>query len=87
MAEDKEKAETAEKEVATDPLEFDPKDIPDIDSKYRLILLAAQRAKQIQRGADPRVDLDSRKFKPTTIALEEFEQDKVNFRFTEREKG
>lgn len=63
----------------------DPKDIPDIDSKYRLILLAAQRAKQIQRGADPRVDLDPRKIKPTTIALQEFEEDKVNFEFISRD--
>lgn len=63
-----------------------PKDIPDIDSKYRLILLAAQRAKQIQRGANPRVDLDPRKIKSTTIALEEFENDKVNFEFTSRDK-
>ena len=63
----------------------DPKSIPDIDSKYRLILLAAQRAKQIQRGAKPRVDLDARKIKPTTIALEEFENDKVNFEFVEKD--
>ncbi|MDQ3633712.1 MAG: DNA-directed RNA polymerase subunit omega [Aridibacter sp.] len=63
----------------------DPKDIPDIDSKYRLILLAAQRAKQIQRGANPRVDLDPRKIKPTTIALQEFEEDKVNFEFISRD--
>ena len=87
MAEKKEKADSTEEEVTTDPLDFDPKDIPDIDSKYRLILLAAQRAKQIQRGATPRVDMDPRTIKPTTIALEEFEEDKVNFRFTEREKG
>jgi DNA-directed RNA polymerase omega subunit len=86
MAEGKEKNESTE-EATTDPLEFDPKDIPDIDSKYRLILLAAQRAKQIQRGATPRVDMDPRTIKPTTIALEEFEEDKVNFRFTEREKA
>lgn len=64
----------------------DPADIPDIDSKYRLILLAAQRAKQIQRGANPRVDLDPRKIKPTTIALQEFEEDKVNFEFISRDK-
>ena len=61
---------------------MDPKKIPKIDSKYRLILLAAQRAKQIQRGALPRVDMDVRKVKPTTIAREEFEQNKVNFEFT-----
>lgn len=85
MAEEKE-TEKKEEEVSSDPIEFDPKDIPDIDSKYRLILLAAQRAKQIQRGASPRVEMDPRKVKPTTIALEEFDEDKVNFRFTEREK-
>lgn len=64
------------------PVEVDPKKIPEIDSKYRLILLAAQRAKQIQRGALPRVDMDPRKVKSTTIAREEFEQNKVNFEFT-----
>lgn len=85
MAEDKDTKEVEEREVTTDPVEFDPKDIPDIDSKYRLILLAAQRAKQLQRGADPRVDLDARKIKPTTIALEEFDDKKVNFRFLEKE--
>ncbi len=61
-----------------------PKDIPEIDSKYRLILLMAQRAKQIQRGARPRVDLDPRKTKPTTIARAEFRAEKVNFDITER---
>ena len=64
------------------PVEVDAKKIPKIDSKYRLILLAAQRAKQIQRGALARVDMDVRKIKPTTIAREEFEQNKVNFEFT-----
>jgi len=64
------------------PVEVDPKKIPKIDSKYRLILLAAQRAKQIQRGALPRVDMDPRKVKSTTIAREEFDNDKVNFEFT-----
>ncbi len=86
MTEELEASESNDK-ITTDPVDIDPKDIPDIDSKYRLILLAAQRAKQIQRGAIPRVDLDPRKIKPTTIALEEFEEDKVNFRFLEKEKA
>jgi DNA-directed RNA polymerase subunit K/omega len=34
---------------------------PDIDSKYRMIILAAQRSKQLQRGALPRVDADFRR--------------------------
>lgn len=64
----------------------DASKIPAIDSKYRLILLAAQRAKQLQRGAKPRVDLDPRKIKPTTIAIEEFEQHKVNFEILDKER-
>ncbi len=64
----------------------DPKDIPEIDSKYRFILLAAQRAKQIQRGANPRVELDPRKTKPTTIARQEFKENKVNFEFISKDK-
>lgn len=59
--------------------------IPEIDSKYRMILLAAQRSKQLQRGATPRVSADPRKTKPTRIAMEEFKQQKVNFKILEQE--
>ena len=59
-------------------------DPPDIDSKYRMIILAAQRSKQLQRGALPRVEMDSRKTKPTRIAMKEFEDRKVNFTFTDQ---
>lgn len=52
---------------------------PEIDSKYRMIILAAQRSKQLQRGADPRVDADPRKTKATRIAMREFEEKKVHF--------
>lgn len=45
--------------------------IPEMDSKYRMIIVAAQRSKQLQRGARPRVDLDMQRNKPTRIALEE----------------
>jgi DNA-directed RNA polymerase subunit omega len=51
----------------------------EIDSKYRMIILAAQRSKQLQRGATPRVDADPRKTKPTRIAMKEIEKGKVNF--------
>jgi DNA-directed RNA polymerase omega subunit len=54
-------------------------DPPEIDSKYRLIILAAQRSKQLQRGALPRVEMDPRKTKPTRIALKELQDEKVNF--------
>jgi DNA-directed RNA polymerase subunit omega len=55
-------------------------DPPDIDSKYRMIILAAQRSKQLQRGALPRVDMDPKKRKPTRIAMKEFQERKVNFK-------
>lgn len=52
---------------------------PEIDSKYRLIILAAKRSKQLQRGARPRIDIDPAKHKPTRIALEEVMRGKINF--------
>jgi DNA-directed RNA polymerase subunit omega len=54
----------------------------EIDSKYRLIILAAKRSKQLQRGARPRIDIDPTKHKPTRIALEELVQGKVQFHTT-----
>jgi DNA-directed RNA polymerase omega subunit len=52
---------------------------PEIDSKYRLIILAAKRSKQLQRGARPRIEIDPTKHKPTRIALEEVIQGTVHF--------
>ena len=52
---------------------------PELDSKYRLIIVAAKRSKQLQRGAKPRIDIDSLKHKPTRIALEEVIRGKVPF--------
>jgi len=51
----------------------------EIDSKYRLIILAAKRSKQLQRGARPRIDIDPTKHKHTRIALEEVIQGKIQF--------
>ena len=58
---------------------------PEIDSKYRLIILAAKRSKQLQRGARPRIEIDPVKHKPTRIALEEVMRGKVNFKVTEED--
>lgn len=52
---------------------------PEIDSKYRLIILAAKRSKQLQRGARPRIEIDPTKHKATRIALEEVVQGMVRF--------
>lgn len=54
-------------------------DPPEIDSKYRMIILAAQRSKQLQRGAVSRTDLDIRKTKPTRVAMKELQEKRVNF--------
>jgi len=52
---------------------------PELDSKYRLIIVAAKRSKQLQRGAKPRIEIDLQKHKPTRIALEEVISGKVPF--------
>lgn len=49
----------------------------EIDSKYRLVLLAAKRSKQLQRGARPR--LQSMSKKPTRVALEEVQQGMIQY--------
>jgi DNA-directed RNA polymerase subunit omega len=54
----------------------------EVDSKYRLIILAAKRSKQLQRGARPRIDIDTLKHKNTRIALEEVMRGRVNFSVT-----
>jgi DNA-directed RNA polymerase subunit omega len=61
----------AEKQENTETL------IPAIDSKYRKILIAAKRSKQIQKGAQPRVNLANSK--ATRIALEEVERGLISF--------
>ena len=58
---------------------------PELDTKYRLILVAAQRSKQLQRGARPRVEMDAQRHKPTRIALEEVQRGMVGFEILEKE--
>lgn len=59
---------------------------PEVDSKYRLIILAAKRSKQLQRGARPRIDIDALKHKNTRIALEEVIRGRVHFTVTKKDK-
>lgn len=58
---------------------------PEMDSKYRLIIVAAKRSKQLQRGARPRIEIDPQKHKPTRIALEEVQQGKIDFEITDED--
>jgi DNA-directed RNA polymerase subunit omega len=73
------KNDTDEQTEITD----EKKSIPEIDSKYRMIILAAQRSKQLQRGATPRVDADMRKQKPTRVAMKELKEEKIDFEILE----
>ncbi|MGB8507897.1 MAG: DNA-directed RNA polymerase subunit omega [Pyrinomonadaceae bacterium] len=61
------------------------REVPELDSRYRMIIVAAQRSRQLQRGARPRVGMDTQKHKHTRIALEEVRRGEVNFIFTDRD--
>jgi DNA-directed RNA polymerase omega subunit len=52
---------------------------PGVDSRYRLIVVAALRAKQLLRGSLPRIEVDVRRRRNTSIALEEVKRGLVPF--------
>ncbi len=52
-----------------------------IDSKFRYVLLAAQRAEQMMRGARPKVVEMGGELKPTRIAMEEISKDLVEWNY------
>jgi DNA-directed RNA polymerase omega subunit len=56
----------------------------DVDSKFRFITVASQRAKQIQNGAKPRVDAKTRK--PTRVAIEEVMANAISWEMREEVK-
>ena len=49
----------------------------EIDSKYRLVLLAAKRSKQLQMGARPRIYSSANK--TTRVAIEEVRRGLVRY--------
>ncbi len=49
----------------------------EFDSKFRFILVAAERAKQLQHGAPPRIKSESRK--AASIAVQEVEENLVPY--------
>jgi DNA-directed RNA polymerase omega subunit len=49
------------------------------ESRFRLIAVAALRAKQLVRGARPRIETDSARRRNTSIAIEEVRQGLVPF--------
>jgi DNA-directed RNA polymerase omega subunit len=59
---------------------------PGIDSRYRLIVVAALRSKQLLRGAPPRIAADPLKRRNTSIALEEVKQGLIRFRNIDKDE-
>jgi DNA-directed RNA polymerase subunit omega len=56
-----------------------------VDSKFRFITVAAQRAKQLQNGAKPRVEARSRK--PTRIAMQEVLAEAVSWEIRDEKEA
>jgi DNA-directed RNA polymerase subunit omega len=48
-----------------------------IGSKYRFIIIAAERAKQLQNNAKPKIK--TRSTKPAHVAMQEVEQELIGF--------
>lgn len=48
-----------------------------VDSKYKIVILAAKRAKQLINGAKKKVEFKAEN--PLTVALKEIEEGKVDF--------
>ena len=48
-------------------------------SRFRAVVVAALRAKQLRRGSKPRIELDDKKHKDTSIAMEEVRRGLITF--------
>jgi DNA-directed RNA polymerase omega subunit len=59
---------------------------PGIDSRYRLIVVAALRAKQLLHGSLPRIDADPLRRRNTSIALDETKRGLVPFTLITKEQ-
>jgi len=59
---------------------------PGIDSRFRLIIVAGLRSKQLVRGSRPRVEVDPKRRRHTSIALEEVKRGLVPFRAFDGDK-
>ena len=53
-----------------------------IDSKFRLAILAAKRAKQLIHGDKKKIEINAEN--PLTIALKEIEEGKINFKILKK---
>ena len=61
-----------------DPMPADERAPNRVDSKFRFVLVSAQRAEQLMRGARPKVEVAGRQ-KPTKVAMQEVSSDLVDW--------
>ena len=54
-----------------------------VSNRYLLVVLAAKRARQLNRGAAPQVETKHKK--PTSTALEEIAESKIGYRVREED--
>ena len=59
------------------------KSLNKVSNRYLLVVLAAKRSRQLNRGAAPQVETKHKK--PTSIALEEVAEGKVGYRLKEED--
>ena len=52
---------------------------PGIDSRFRLIIVAGLRTKQLLHGSTPRIEVDIKRRRNTSIALEEVKRGLIHF--------
>lgn len=58
----------------------------ELDSRFRLVVVAALRSKQLLRGARPRIEADTKRRRNTSIALEEVRRGLVHFTITDEDQ-
>ena len=56
-----------------------PESGPGAISRFRAVVVAALRVKQLRRGSKPRIELDNKKHKDTIIAMEEVRRGLISF--------
>lgn len=53
--------------------------VPEEISRFRAVVVAALRTKQLRRGSKPRIEPDDKKHKDTSIAMEEVRRGLITF--------
>ena len=59
------------------------KSLDKVPNRYLLVVLAAKRARQLNRGAQPQIETKQKK--PTSVALEEIADSRIAYRVKEEE--